>query len=154
MNYIKESEEILKNHRKMYFALKTLEERRKKIMFKTQPKEIGAITYDKPTTQHMDYSEDTINDICEILDINRQIQETEEEMRIVNNILNEIKIENEELEKFIRLKYITNHKKSMEDISTELGYSAESRKTVYAIKSKALREFTIRYFGARGAKCV
>lgn len=154
MNYIKESEEVLKNHRKLYSALQTLNKRKTKLIYKTAPKIPGAISYDNPAIQHMDYSEDTINDICEIMDINRQIKETEEEMKIVNNILKEIKEDDEVLEKFIQLKYIKEYKKSMGEIAQELGYSPESNKTIYNIKSRALKEFVVRYFGAKGAKSV
>lgn len=154
MNYIRESEEILKVHRKLNDSLQTLKKRRDKLVFNGAPKEPGAIEYDKPAIQHMDYSEDTFNDMCEILDINRQISETEEEMKIVNDILKEIKKEDPILESFLQLKYITNYKESMGEIAQQLGYSAESNKTIYGIKSRALREFTIRYFGARGARSV
>lgn len=154
MNYIKESEEILKVHRKLYYSLQTLNKRRKKLVFNGAPKMPGAIEYNKPAIQHMDYSEDTFNDMCEIMDINRQIAETEEEMKIVNDILEEIKKEDITLETFLRLKYITDYKKSMGEIAQELGYSSESTKTIYNIKTRALREFAIRYFGARGAKSV
>ena len=149
MNYIKECEEILKAHRKLYFALETLEKRRSKIIENGVPKDIAAIDYDKVAIQHMDYSEDTMKDIYQLLDINGQIKETKEEMKLVDDILEDIDNEKPELCKFLKLKYITDYKKSVGEIAKILGYSQESTKTIYNLKNEALKGFAIRYFGAR-----
>lgn len=152
MNYIKESEEILKNHRKLNTSLNNLYNRRNKIIKSGFPRELMGISYDKPEVQHTDYSESTLNEICEIMEINAQISETKEEMQLVNDILEQIKKEDDILEKFIRLKYITDYKKSMREIARKLNYSENSNHTIYDIKNKALKEFTILYFGVRGIK--
>ena len=149
MNYIKECEEILKSHRKLYFALQTLEKRKNKLIIKGIPAEISGIDYSKPSIQKFDYSEDAMKDIYELLDINAQINETKEEMNLVNNILEDIEKEKEELCRFLKLKYITDYKISLGEIAKVLGYSQESTKTIYNLKNEALKEFAIRYFGAR-----
>lgn len=152
MNYIKESEEILKNHRKLNNSLNNLYCRRNKIIKNGFPRDLIGISYDKPNVQHTDYSESTLNEICEVMEINAQIKETQEEMELVNNILQEIKKEDEILEKFIQLKYITDYKKSMREIAKKLNYSENSNHSIYDIKNRALKEFTILYFGVRGIK--
>ena len=152
MNYIKESEEVLKNHGKLDKALKNLKKRQEKLLYKTQPKELGAIDYSKPAIQHTDYSEDAINQMCELADINKQIQETEEEMKLVKNILEDIKLQDILLYSFIEVKYIDKPKLGMRDVAGELGYSTESNYTIYKIKDKAIKEFALRYFGARALK--
>lgn len=152
MNYIKEAEEILKNHRKLNDSIVNLEDRKRQVLFKSKPKEPAAIDYSKPNIQKQSYSDDTINQICEITQINNQIKETEADMEIVRNILKQIKEENEVLEKFLVLKYIKKPKENLNKISKELGYSEESNHTIYDIKNKALREFAIRYFGSSAIK--
>ena len=139
MNYIKESEEILKNHRKLNTSLNNLYYRRNKIIKSGFPRELMGTSYDKPDVQHMDYSESTIN-------------ETKEEMQLVDDILEQIKKEDEILEKFIKLKYITEYKKSMREIAKKLHYSENSNHTIYDIRKKALKEFAVLYFGVRGIK--
>lgn len=152
MNYIKESEEILKNYRKLNSALNYLQNRKNKIVKKGFPKEGAGIQYDKPAIQHQNYSESTINEICEVMEINSQIEETQSEMELVSNILKEIEKEDKLLCKFIKLKYITDYKKSMKEIAGLLNYSENSNHTIYDIKNRAIKEFSILYFGAKGVK--
>lgn len=152
MNYIEESEEILKNYRKLNSSLNYLQKRKNKIVKKGFPKDAGGIQYDKPAIQHQNYSESTINQMCEIMEINSQIEETQNEMELVSNILKEIKKEDELLYKFIQLKYVTDYKKSMREIAVLLNYSENSNHTIYEIKNRAIKEFSILYFGAKGIK--
>ena len=149
MNYIDECEEILKAHRKLYFALETLEKRKLKIIEKGIPAELSGIDYSRPAIQKFDYSEDVMKDIYELMNINAQIGETKQDMQLVEDILEDINKENKELCKFLKIKYITDYKKSLKKKKKILGYSQESTKTINNIKKKALKEFAIRYFGAR-----
>lgn len=151
MNYIKECEEILKTHRKLYFALQTLTNRKNKIIERGIPAELSGIDYSRPAIQKFDYSEDIMKDIYELMDVNAQINETKEEMKLVDDILEDIEKENSELCKFLKLKYITDYKKSIGEIAKILGYSQESTKTIYNLKNEALKGFAIRYFGARAS---
>ena len=48
--------------------------------------------------------------MCELMEINAQIEETQKEMELVSDILKEIKKDDELLHKLIELKYITDHK--------------------------------------------
>lgn len=152
MNYIKESEEILKNHRKLNTSLNNLYHRRDKIVKSGFPRELMGNSYEKPNIQHTAYSDSTINEVCEIMEINAQIEETKEEMQLVNDILEQIRVEDDVLEKFIRLKYITDYKRSMREIASKLNYSENSNHTIYDIRNRALKEFAILYFGVRGIK--
>lgn len=147
MNYIKEAEDILKNHRKLNDSIKNLNARKNNIIFKGTPRELGSVDYSKPGIQKQNYSDDAIMQMCEIVQINNQIKETEAEVEIVNNIFKQIKKEDEILEKFLKLKYIEEPKNNLREISKKLGYSEDSNHTIYDIKNKALREFAIRYFG-------
>lgn len=152
MNYIKESEEILKNYRKLNSSLNYLQNRKNKIIKKGFPKDVAGIQYDRPSIQHQDYSESTVNEICEVMEINSQIEETQNEMELVKNILREIEKEDKLLYEFIKLRYITDYKKSMKEIAGLLNYSENSNHTIYDIKSRAIKEFSILYFGAKGIK--
>lgn len=152
MNYIREAEDILINHRKLNDSLRNLNARKNYIANISKPKEPGGIDYSKPGIQKQNYSNNTITQMCEIMQINQQIEETEAEVQIVNEILEQIKKEDATLEEFIQLKYIKSSKKSLRRISAELGYSEDSNHTIYDIKNKALREFAIRYFGSRATK--
>ena len=152
MNYIAEAEEILKNHKKLNDSKRILENRKKLILKIVTPKELRAIDYERPAIQHMDYSNDTINEICELAQVNQQIKETEAELKTVNEILETIKKDDEISEKFIQLKFFEKPKVPLRKISSDLGYSEESNHTIYDIKNRALKEFAILYFGARAQK--
>ncbi len=152
MNYIKEADDILSNHRKLKDSLENLKNRKNYLVFKSKPKEIGGIDYSKPKIQKHNYSDNTLAQICEIAQINEQIKETEAELKIVNDIIKQIKKEDEILEKFLKLKYIETPKDNLRVISKKLGYSEDSNHTIYDIKNRALREFAIRYFGSRAMK--
>ena len=117
MNYIDECEEILKAHRKLYFALETLEKRKLKIIEKGIPAELSGIDYSRPAIQKFDYSEDVMKDIYELMNINAQIGETKQDMQLVEDILEDINKENKELCKFLKIKYITDYKKSLSEIA-------------------------------------
>lgn len=152
MNYIKEAEDILKNHRKLKDSINNLEKRKNNIINKSAPGTLQTIDYSKPAIQKQNYSDDTITQICEIMQINNDIKETEAELEIVDNILKQIKQEDEILERFLKLKYIEKPKDNLSKISKELGYSEDSNHTIYDIKNKALREFAIRYFGGNAIR--
>ena len=152
MNYIKEAEDILKNHRKLKDSLNNMENRKKNIINKGMPKEIAAIDYSKPSIQKTSYSDNTIAQMCEINQINAEINETEADMQVVEDILEQIKQESSLLEKFLVLRYIEKPKANLGTICKELGYSEDSNHTIYDIRKKALREFAIRYFGSRAIK--
>lgn len=152
MNYIKEAEDILKNYRKLNESIENLKNRRNNLIYKSRPKELGAVDYSKPSIQRQNYSNDTLTQICEITQINKQIKETEADMKIVESILKQIKKEDKTLERFLTLKYIERPKDNLGKISKELGYSEDSNHTIYDIKNKALREFAIRYFGSQAMR--
>lgn len=152
MNYIKEAEDILKNHRKLKDSINNLEKRKNNIINKNAPGTLQTIDYSKPAIQKQNYSNDTITQICEFMQINNDIKETEAELEIVDNILKQIKQEDEILERFLKLKYIEKPKDNLSKISKELGYSEDSNHTIYNIKNKALREFAIRYFGGNAIR--
>ncbi len=152
LDYIKESETILKNCRKLLIAIKNLEARRSELLKKGGPKELKAQSYSKPSIQKFNYSEDTFNQMCEVADLNNQIKETKREVILVNKILKQIKKEDEQLYNFIKIKYIKEPKISMSSIAEKLGYSPDSNDTIYKIKERALKEFAILYFGVNALK--
>ena len=152
MNYINEAENIIKNFRKLQDCIENLEKRKNNLLKKGSPKIIQGIDYSKPAIQKQAYSEDTFQEICELMQLNNDIQQTEADIELINNILNQIKKENEILEKFIRIRYIEKPKASLSKIAGDLGYSEDSNHTIYEIRNKALKEFAIRYFGSNAVK--
>jgi len=152
LNYIKESETILKNYRKLLLSIKNLEDRRDELLKKGGPEEIKSQNYTKPSIQKFNYSDDTFNQICEVADLNNQIKETKREVILVNKILKQIKNEDEKIYEFIKIKYVKEPKISMNCVAEKLGYSPDSNDTIYKIKEKALKEFAILYFGVNALK--
>lgn len=150
MNYIKEAEDILKNYKKLKSSINNLERRKQLVLDRGKPNELGAIDYSKPAISKQGYTDDTLNQICEITQINSQIKDTEAEIKIITKILKQIKKDNEVLSKFLILRYI--ERKDLKTISKALGYSEESNHTIYDIKNKAIREFAIRYFGGQAIR--
>ena len=94
MNYIKEAEDVLNNYRKLKSSINNLERRKQVILDKGKPRELGAIDYSKPVVSNNGYTDDTINQICEITQINSQIKETEAEINVIEKILKQIRKEN------------------------------------------------------------
>lgn len=150
MNYIREAEDVLNNYRKLKSSIDNLERRKQIILNKGKPRELGAIDYSKPVVSNKGYTDDTLNQICEITQINSQIKDTEAEINVITKILREIRKENEILAKFLILRHI--ERKDLRTISKDLGYSEESNHTIYDIKNKAIREFAIRYFGSQAMR--
>ena len=105
MNYIKEAEDILNNYKKLKDSINNLEIRKKSIIDRGKPHEVKAIDYSKPIT-NQGYTDCTLNQICEITQINLQIKDTEAEINIISNILKQIKKEKEEIKKILILRYI------------------------------------------------
>ena len=129
MNYIKESEEILKNYRKLSTSLNYLQKRKMKVIKKGFPKDAGGIQYDKPAIQHQDYSESTINQMCELMEINAQIEETQKEMELVSGILKEIKKDKKWIDNMLNKKKI-----KLEDVF----YAFYTKDRTYIIKKSDL----------------
>ncbi len=152
MNYIKEAERIIKSYNGLKESIENLNNRKLYLVYKSRPKELGAVDYSKPGIQKHNYSDNTINELCEISQIIESIEKTEAEINIIENILEQIKKEDELLERFLRIKYIENPKDNIKKIAKELGYSEESNHTLYDIKAKALRAFALRYFGGKAMK--
>lgn len=152
MDYIKETEKILKNHGKLNIALGNLNKRQENLIRSGVPTEIGAIDYSKPAIQHTNYSKDTLNQMCELAVISEEIKETKNEIKLVDKILQQIKKQDEISYNFLYIKYVKNNKISMREVADKLGYSPDSSDTVYRIKEKALIEFSILYFGVRAVK--
>lgn len=152
LNYIKEAERIIKSYNALKESIENLNNRKKYLAYRNKPKELSAIDYSKPGIQKHDYSESTINQICEMLQINEEIEKTEAEIDIIENILKQIRKEDQLLEKFLRIKYIEHPKDNIKMIAKDLGYSEESNHTLYEIKAKALGAFALRYFGSNAMK--
>ena len=150
MNYIKEAEDVLNNYRKLKSSINNLKKRKQVILDKGKPRELGAIDYSKPVVSKQGYTDDTLNQICEITQINYQIKDTEAEIKVIAKILKEIREENEVLANFLILRHI--ERKDLKTIAKELGYSEESNHTIYDIRNRAIREFAIRYFGGQAMK--
>lgn len=152
MNYIQEAERIMKDYRKLIDSVKNMKKRKNILSMRGVPSENTQANYSKEKTSGNKYANDTINELCEISQLNIQIKETEAEIQFISEILKQIKLENETLEKFLKLRYIEMPQVQLKKIAAEIGYSEDSNHTIYEIKNKALREFAIRYFGVHALK--
>jgi len=144
MDYRKETESILEKHRLSLRSIENLEKRKAKLVW-DGPKNNLVSNYNNANTQHTAYSKSALNDLVEVEHIRDQIYKTKEEAEHVENILKQIKEENSQYETFLRLKYI--EKFNMNDCAKMLGYSENSKETIYNIKEAAISMFTLLYWG-------
>ena len=75
----------------------------------------------------------------------KQIDKIKDEKEIIHNILAKIKIKNKEEYKFIELRYLQDN--TLEDTARILGYSSNSKHTIYSIKDKSLKKFAMYFWG-------
>lgn len=140
MNYFKAAEQVLETVPTLERALENLRRREQRLIDSGKPRELGAIDYSKPFIDSH-YANDTLNDLLEFAECNRNITTTKAKLDEINDIIDQL---TDEHKKLIILWYI--EKRSKENIMQAL--YIESLTTVYNIRNKAVAEFALLYYGA------
>lgn len=146
MDYFKEAEELLYSVPQKERALRTLKSRRARLIWKNAPPEsYTAIDYSKPYTKAT-FSGNPLNDLCELSDVTRTIDDTLAEIEEIKQAVDAIP--SEELKTCLRLWYF--EKQSKEAIAERL--NVWSRSTVYNKRNEAVYEFARIYWGVTAEK--
>ena len=152
MDYIKEAENYLKYYNDLYKSIEIMKKRRRYLIYGTGPKSPSTINYDITGIHSSGKYDEMINIIYEIQRIDDSIKETSEELKKIDEILDDIS-KDPECEFYgpvLRKWYI--EKVPKEEIAEQIGYS--SRQSIYTIKNLAIRKFAIRMFGIEALKAV
>ena len=156
MNYIEEAEKYLRNYRHLRGSVDTMRRERERLIGKAGPRgeENMAIALDAVGGGWGSAGEydDAINLIWRIRELTENIQKTEERLKEIDRILEEIS-EGDGCEfygRVLRAWYIDGIAK--EDIAAEIGY--ESRTSIYTIRNRAIRKFAVRVLGIRALEAI
>lgn len=145
MDYFKEAEELLYSVPQKERAICTLKSRKTRLIWKNAPHELTAIDYSKPYTKATS-SGDPLNDLCELADVTRAIDNTLAEIEEIKQAVDAIP--SEELKTCLRLWYF--ERQSKEVIAERL--NVWSRSTVYKKRNEAVCEFARIYWGVAAEK--
>jgi hypothetical protein len=156
LNYIEEAEKYLRNYRHLRGSVETMRRERERLIGKAGPRgeENMAIALDAVGGGRGSAGEydDAINLIWRIRELTENIQKTEERLKEIDRILEEIS-EGDGCEfygRVLRAWYIDGIAK--EDIAAEIGY--ESRTSIYTIRNRAIRKFAVRVLGIRALEAM
>lgn len=143
MDYFKDIENKLKEFSMIDEKLLLLNERLNKAQMRGCPKDITAIDFSK--IGHGSGGNEAMHDLVEVQHILKQIKKVEDEKEIINNILNIFKTNYQEEYNFIRVRYLENN--TMDETATKLGYSINSKQSLYALKDRSVNRFLGYYWG-------
>ncbi len=141
MDYEKDCEERLRKYARTEETLAVLNKRLDKITMHGRPGDLKAIDFSK--IGHCSMTSDAMQDLVEARHIMNQIHKVKDEKAIIDSVLDKVKKNNKEDMKFIDFRYLQGN--PMERVNELLGYS--SPKVVYKIKDRALKNFTLYYWG-------
>lgn len=142
MDYFKDAEERLKKYSNASQTLDNLKLRLERIKL-NGPKDIKAVDYSKIGKSN--FSRDALNELVEAQHITRQIVKLESEVLVIDKILEQIKEKSLEQYKFINLRYVEN--KNLDKVAADIGYSSNSKHTIYTLRDNALKSFVTLYWG-------
>lgn len=143
MNYYKDAEDLLNKYRTADVTLENLNKRLEKLKMLGKPKEINAINFD--AIKGGSGSKDAIQLFAEVQHVMKQIQKLEDDKENIKNVLKNIKVQNKVCYDFLKARYLDN--KTLEDVSEVIGYSSNSKASLYGLKDKALGMFIRFYWG-------
>ncbi|MBU5439481.1 hypothetical protein KQI42_15810 [Tissierella sp. MSJ-40] len=152
MNYIKEAENYLKHYGDMYESIENMDKEISRLIRESGPQDITAIQYDITGIPGGCKQDEAINVLFKIQILTENRHNTKKELEKIDKILDEISEEEgcEFYGQVLRKWYIERVPK--EDIAESIGYS--SRQSIYTLKGKAIRKFSIRLFGLEALKMI
>lgn len=133
----KEIEERLRNYNNIDFMLTMLSQKLDRVKMKGSPRDISAVDFEK-IGHGSGASGNAISILKETNEIINKINELEFERATIKQVVEKIKSESEEEYKFIYYYYFMQE--SIQDVAEELGYSYNSKKTIYYKKSLILEK--------------
>lgn len=145
MDYFKEAEALLYSVPQKEQAIRILEEHKQGLIIKNAPRIPAATDYSKPYTRAT-FAGDPLNDLCELADTVRRIDETQTELDEIKKAVEAVPTD--ELKTCLRLWYFERLPK--EKIAERL--EVWSRSTVYDKRNKAVYEFARIYWGVTAEK--
>lgn len=134
----KEIENRLNDYCNLDYKIKMLEIKLERQKMKGSPRDIGAIDFGK--IGHGSGGNKSAQSI--LLDVQKtiiDINDLKYEKQTINNFIEMLKNESSEQYNFVRLYYFD--KKSINETLNELGYSYNSRNTIYRIKKEIFAKF-------------
>jgi len=153
VNYIKEAEKYLYYYNELYRSLEHMRRERSRLIGKSCPSSDVVAKFDLTGVRASAHDE-AINDLYKIKVLTENIAETEKALAEVDKILEEISKDPgcELYGEVLRKWYIEKIPK--EEIAEEIGYSENSRQSIYNIRNAAIRKFAVRLFGIGALKVV
>jgi len=144
MKCIKDAEAKLKHYRDLSRAVKNAQKEIHRITYRTVPRKIKAAAMDETGVR----ANVPINTMNEIYQLNRWqtiLNDTEEELRLIDDILTEISQEPncDHYKDVLIMWYVERRKK--DEICEKINYS--TARTLYRIRNKAIRKFAVSMFG-------
>jgi len=140
LNYFKEAERVLMSRRNLERSVTNMDQRLAHIVNNGRPRDIGGMDYSQPYAKESAVN-DTMTDCLEIVQIKKEIAATKEEIKIIDNVIDQL---SEKSKKVISLWYVIG--KTKDEIREAL--ESEGNTTIYNMRNKAIGEFAILYFGA------
>ncbi len=152
MNYIKEAEQYLKYYADLHKSIENMDKEIARLIYRSVPKGSTSSVLDLTGIRGNNNQDDAYNTLFKIQNLIKSKANTEEELEKIDKILEDISQEKdcEYYGQVLRKWYIERIPK--EDIAREIGYS--SKRSVYSLRSKAIRKFAIRLFGLEALKIV
>lgn len=150
MNYIKEAETLLWYYHDLHKSLENMQSKIGKLISSAGPRELTSVVLDE-TGVKSGRVDNTLNILYEIQVLTDGIKKTETELNNVNTILDELSKDPdcELFSKVLRMWYI--ERIPQDDIANELDYS---RRSVFNIRSKAIRKLAVRLYGIDVLKAI
>jgi len=108
-------------------------------MEKSAPKSYGGTSFDKPYTDSHSVN-DTLNELCGIAELSREMEETKKEVALFEAVLDEL----ETVEKTV-VTLMYHEGMTAEKVAEQI--YVESEKTVYNIRNRAIAHFAMLYYG-------
>lgn len=144
MNYIEEAEKYLKHHNDLYRSLRNMHRERAKLIGKGGPKFYKEADYTQPVVTGGLGQEEAYNLLFKIKVLSDNIAKTEEKIKEIDIILEDISREPgcELYGDILKKWYII--KMPREEIAQEASYC---ERNIYKIKDKAIRKFAVNLFG-------
>lgn len=133
----KEIEQRLRDFSNIDFVLSMLSQKLDRVKMKGSPRDISAVDFGN-VGRGSGASGNALSILKETNEIINKINELEFERATINQVLEKIKSESEEDYKFIYYYYFMQE--PIQEVAEELGYSYNSKKTIYYKKSLILEK--------------
>lgn len=153
MDYVREAEKVLYHYRDLKFALQNLEHQIEKLIFQSAPADAKGANIEITGVKY-GYHDDAINTLFKLKVLTENQEKTAAEIKKIDELLDELEKDSdcEYYSQVLRLWYI--EKTPKEEIAGLIGYSPNSRQSIYNIKDQAIRKFAIMYFGIGALKAI